>query len=99
MVSVTLGALRDPKKLTSDYRDLINKFQFVREYVHAVWSSRTGEFAKGDFEQAKATELQEKCEKLRMTVTFYAMASSQSINQANSVKFRRILSFKPKAPQ
>ncbi|MGJ5134384.1 hypothetical protein [Bradyrhizobium oligotrophicum] len=73
----TAIALGDSEKPASDNTDAINKFQFVLEYIHAVWSSHTGEFATDGFDQAKATELEEKCEKLRTTAMFYATASSQ----------------------
>ncbi|WP_316233797.1 hypothetical protein [Bradyrhizobium sp. SZCCHNPS2010] len=73
----TLAAIRGAQKLTSEYINQINKFQFVLEYVHAVWCSHSGEFAKDGFDQTKAESLQAKCEKLSMTAMFYAMASSQ----------------------
>jgi hypothetical protein len=61
-------------------KDLIKEFQFVLEYVHAVWSAHEGAFAEGQLDEAKAKELLEVCEKLSNTAVFYAMASSQSGN-------------------
>jgi hypothetical protein len=58
-------------------KDLIKEFQFVLEYVHAVWSAHEGAFAEGQLDEVKAKELLEVCEKLSKTATFYAMASSQ----------------------
>jgi hypothetical protein len=57
--------------------DLIKDFQFVLEYVHAVWSGQKGEFAAGELDEAKAKELIEVCRKLSSTAMFHAMASSQ----------------------
>lgn len=58
-------------------RDLIKEFQFVLEYVHAVWSAHEGAFVEGQLDEAKAKELLEVCEKLSNTAMLYAMASSQ----------------------
>lgn len=58
-------------------KDLIKEFQFVLEYVHAVWSAHEGAFAEGQLDEAKAKELLDVCEKLSNTAMFYAMASSQ----------------------
>ncbi|RDV04500.1 hypothetical protein [Undibacter mobilis] len=57
--------------------DLIQEFQFVLEYVHAVWSGHKGEFAKTKLDEAKVAELMETCGKLKTKSMFYAMASSQ----------------------
>ncbi len=58
-------------------KKLIKEFQFVLEYVHAVWSAHEGAFAEGQLDEAKAKELLEVCQKLSNTAMFYAMASSQ----------------------
>ena len=58
-------------------KGLIKEFQFVLEYVHAVWSAHEGAFAEGQADEAKAKELLEVCERLSNTGMFYAMASSQ----------------------
>lgn len=76
-----MGVLQDYKKggpNTGRNSDLIGQFQFVLEYVHAVWSSNKGEFAKGKLDEKKAKELLAICDKLRTTAMFYAMASSQT---------------------
>jgi hypothetical protein len=57
--------------------DVIKEFQFILEYVHAVWSGHKGEFATGELDEAKAKELIEVCRKLSNTAMFHAMASSQ----------------------
>lgn len=75
-----MGALRhhqDGSVEAGPDRDLIKEFQFVLEYLHAVWSAHEGAFAEGQLDEAKAKELLEVCEKLSNTAMFYAMASSQ----------------------
>lgn len=75
-----MGALRhhqDGDVEAGPDRDLIKEFQFVLEYVHAVWSAHEGAFVEGQVDEAKAKELLEVCEKLSNTAMFYAMASSQ----------------------
>ncbi len=72
-----LGRHQDGGAETGPDKDLIKKFQFVLEYVHAVWSAHEGAFAEGQVDEVKAKELLEVCEKLSSTAMFYAMASSQ----------------------
>ena len=62
---------------TGDAKDLIKRFQFVLEYVHAVWSAHRGTFQDGQLDEAKAQELLGVCDKLSDTAMFYAMASSR----------------------
>jgi hypothetical protein len=57
-------------------KDIIKEFQFVLEYVHAVWSAHEGAFVEGQLDEAKAKELRGVCERLSNTAMFYAMASS-----------------------
>lgn len=76
-----MGVLRQHQDGGADAgpdKDLIKEFQFVLEYVHAVWSAHEDAFAEGQFDEAKAKELLEVCKKLSNTAMFYAMASSQS---------------------
>lgn len=75
-----MGAIRHHKSggnETGPDKDLIRRFQFVLEYVHAVWSAHKGEFAEGQLDEATANELLDVCDKLSNTAMFYAMASSQ----------------------
>ena len=75
-----MGVLRQHQDGGADAgpdKDLIKEFQFVLEYVHAVWSAHEGVFADGELDEAKAKELLEICEKLSNAAMFYAMASSQ----------------------
>jgi hypothetical protein len=58
-------------------KDLIKQFQFVFEYMHAVWSGHAGEFSAGKLDEAAVGELLSECEKLSSKAMFYAMASSQ----------------------
>src|SRR6185437_4227694 len=54
-----MGVLRQHQDGDADARpdkDLIKKFQFVLEYVHAVWSAHEGVFAEGEVDEAKATD-------------------------------------------
>ena len=62
---------------TGPDKGLIKEFQFVLEYVHAVWSAHEGAFAEGQLDEAKAKELLEVCKRSSNTAMFYAMASSQ----------------------
>jgi len=75
-----MGALQHRKKKGDEGgpdSDLIKKFQFVLEYVHAVWSAHKGDFAQGQLDEGKAKDLLALCDKLSNTAMFYAMASSQ----------------------
>jgi hypothetical protein len=75
-----MGALRqhqDGGAEAGPDKDLIKEFQFVLEYVHAVWSAHEGAFAEGQLDEAKAKDLFKICKKLSNTAMFYAMASSQ----------------------
>jgi hypothetical protein len=75
-----MGVLRhhqDGRAEAGPAKDIIKEFQFVLEYVHAVWSAHEGAFAGGQLDEAKAKELHGVCERLSNTAMFYAMASSQ----------------------
>jgi hypothetical protein len=79
-----LGALKHQEKDGSGGpdKDLIKQFQFVLEYVHAVWSCHAGQFVAGSVDEAKAAQLLKECDELSSKAMFYAMASSQ-INKAS----------------
>jgi hypothetical protein len=64
-------------------RDLIKQFQFVLEYVHAVWACHGGQFVDGQVDEAKAAQLMKECDELSSKVMFYAMASSQLSNASD----------------
>jgi hypothetical protein len=68
---------QEDRPVSGPDKDLIKQFQFVFEYVHAVWSGHAGEFSTGNLDEAKAGELLSECEKLSTKAMFYAMASSQ----------------------
>jgi hypothetical protein len=78
-----MGVLRkhqDGEAEAGPDKDLIRQFQFVLEYVHAVWSSHKGDFVEGQVDEGKAKELIEICDKLSTTAMFYAMASRNSVS-------------------
>lgn len=58
-------------------KELIKEFQFVLEYVHAIWSCRAGPFVEGQVDEVKAAQLRKECDELSSKAMFYAMASSQ----------------------
>jgi hypothetical protein len=68
---------REDKPESGPDKDLIKQFQFVFEYMHAVWSGHVDEFSAGKLDETKAGELLSECEKLGTQAMFYAMASSQ----------------------
>jgi Skp family chaperone for outer membrane proteins len=68
---------REDKPQAGPDRDLIKQFQFVFEYIHAVWSSHSGEFVESKLDEGEVGELLSECEKLNSTAMSYAMASSQ----------------------
>lgn len=73
-----LGVMQQHQEGEADVgpdRDLIRKFQFVLEYVHAVWSAHKSAFPEGQVDEAKATELFDVCAKLERTAMWYAMVS------------------------
>lgn len=76
-----MGALqhqqKKQKKGSGPDQDLIKQFQFVLEYVHAIWSCHDDAFAEGQVDEAKVAQLFEECERLGMKAMFYAMASSE----------------------
>ena len=74
-----LGVLKHQEKKGHDGPDkeLIKQFQFVLEYVHAVWSCHGGKFADGQVDEVKAAQLLKECDELSSKAMFYAMASSQ----------------------
>jgi len=75
---VVLAELR--QKDEDEYRpnkDLIQKFQFALEYVHAVWSSTADLLdAKTRLDEAKAGQLFEALDELKNSTMGYCMASS-----------------------
>jgi hypothetical protein len=73
-----LGTLKHHEKKTGrPDANLIRQFQFVLEYVHAVWSCHAGEFADSQVDETKAAQLLQECDDLSSKAMFYAMASSQ----------------------
>jgi len=75
-----IGALDHHKKNGGDGgpdSTLLKRFQFVLEYLHAVWSSHKGDFIEAEVDEDKANELLVECDRLSDTAIYYSMASSQ----------------------
>lgn len=51
-------------------------FQFVLEYLHAVWSGKAGPYPTGKFDESKAVELLNEFEEFRAKIFPYCMVSS-----------------------
>ena len=72
----------------------IDRFQFVLEYLHAIWSTHAGTFNGGALDEEKAGTLFSKCDELRTKTIVQCMASSAASKnkdfgpESSSIEFK-----------
>ncbi len=76
-----MAVLAERKQMDEDEdrpnKDIIQKFQFALEYVHAVWSSTAALFGvQASFDESKAKRLFEALDELKNSTMSYCMVSS-----------------------